>query len=71
MSDYVKMNMDITASPTSAASVAVSILPQEDTKLYSQTHVKSSTAKVDDTPYVPSDKITVRKYRLYKTKETL
>lgn len=35
-----------------------------------QTGVNDNLIKVDDTPYIRPDKIVVRRYRLYKTKET-
>ena len=70
MSDYLDVEINLSASSVTAINVVDSTPSTSDSSLYTQgTSFGGKMTKVDDTPYIPPDKITVRKYRLYKSKE--
>lgn len=69
MSDYLDAEISLSSSLT-AINVSDSTPSTSDSSLYTQgTSFGGKMTEVDDTPYIPPAKITVRKYRLYKTKE--
>jgi len=72
MSDYLDMKINIPISGTMSNNQMDSVSLPGDSNIYTQGPIQEARSiRVNDTPYVPTEKITVRKYRLYKTRETL
>jgi len=70
MSDYLEAKVNLPTSGTANNNQIDGSTLLVESDIYTQGIVSSvPMIKVDDTPYVPPEKITVRKYRLYKTKE--
>lgn len=70
MSEYLDGPANFTSSSTIANTAEDKILPLNSSQTsITQGHRDDQYLIVDDMPYVPSNKITVRNYRLFKAKE--